>query len=343
MSPKASGEKVVATNRRARRDDEILDSWECGIMLQGSEVKSLRESKVQLADSYARLQGNEVWLIALHISPYSAASTQGGHELDRTASCCSTAPRSTRFDLGRPGSPHARSALAVLQGRPGEARARARPRTPAVRQAPGHRETRRRTGSSPSHGSRQSRRVIVDARRYSTCPMATRRTQIEPNNRMVLTVLAVIGFGAAVALVGAGSAGHRDAGASPAADTIVTTVAVLVGARCAWLHRVRAATNAPTATTVGESGASAVPFLLHRSSCRCSVTVLLLLFTVLVVGPCLNKKTAEPFPPGEQRTTTPNTAPLTDARHKPENRPNWSVVTGFVLGAAGLVLAFAAR
>ena len=81
MSPKTSGEKVVATNRRARRDYEILDSWECGIMLQGSEVKSLRESKVQLADSYARLQGNEVWLIALHIAPYSAASTQGGHEL----------------------------------------------------------------------------------------------------------------------------------------------------------------------------------------------------------------------------------------------------------------------
>jgi SsrA-binding protein len=81
MSPKTSGEKVVATNRRARRDYEILDAWECGIMLQGSEVKSLRESKVQLADSYARLQGNEIWLISLHIAPYSAASTQGGHEM----------------------------------------------------------------------------------------------------------------------------------------------------------------------------------------------------------------------------------------------------------------------
>ncbi len=83
MSPKASGVKVVATNRRARRDYEILDSWECGLMLQGSEVKSLRESKVQLADSYARLQGDDVWLVALHIAPYSAASTQGGHEASR--------------------------------------------------------------------------------------------------------------------------------------------------------------------------------------------------------------------------------------------------------------------
>ncbi len=80
MSPRASGHKVVATNRRARRDYEILDSWECGLMLQGSEVKSLREAKVQLADSYARVQGEELWLIALHIAPYSAASSQGGHE-----------------------------------------------------------------------------------------------------------------------------------------------------------------------------------------------------------------------------------------------------------------------
>ena len=80
MSPRPSGVQVVATNRRARRDYEILDTWECGIMLQGSEVKSLREAKVQLADSYARLQDHEVWLVGLHIAPYSLASSQGGHE-----------------------------------------------------------------------------------------------------------------------------------------------------------------------------------------------------------------------------------------------------------------------
>ena len=83
MSPRASGTQVVATNRRARRDYEILDTWECGLMLQGSEVKSLREAKVQLADSYARVQGNELWLVGLHIAPYSLASSQGGHETMR--------------------------------------------------------------------------------------------------------------------------------------------------------------------------------------------------------------------------------------------------------------------
>ena len=73
-------DETVLTNRKARHDYLILDTWECGIVLRGSEVKSLRESKVQLADSYARLQDNEVWLIGLHISPYSLASSQGGHE-----------------------------------------------------------------------------------------------------------------------------------------------------------------------------------------------------------------------------------------------------------------------
>ena len=83
MSPKDSGTLVVATNRQARRDYEVLDTWEAGIVLQGSEVKSLRESKVQLSDAYARLVQHEAWLIGLHVSPYSHAASQGGHEPDR--------------------------------------------------------------------------------------------------------------------------------------------------------------------------------------------------------------------------------------------------------------------
>jgi SsrA-binding protein len=80
---KPPGPKVVATNRQARRDYELLDTWECGIVLQGSEVKSLRESKVQLSDAYARIEGDELYLVGLHIAPYSLASAQGGHETDR--------------------------------------------------------------------------------------------------------------------------------------------------------------------------------------------------------------------------------------------------------------------
>ena len=75
--------KVVATNRQARRNFEIIDSLEAGIVLRGSEVKSLREAKVTLADAYARLIAGELWLIGLHIAPYSHAAAHNGHELER--------------------------------------------------------------------------------------------------------------------------------------------------------------------------------------------------------------------------------------------------------------------
>ena len=73
----------MAQNRRARHDYEILDTIECGIELVGSEVKSLRDAKVQLRDSYARVERGEVWLFGVHISPYAFASGFGGHDPDR--------------------------------------------------------------------------------------------------------------------------------------------------------------------------------------------------------------------------------------------------------------------
>ena len=83
-STRPAGPKAVATNRQARRDYEILDTFEAGIALQGSEVKSLREAKVQLAESYARIDDGEVWLLGLHISPYSHSGASDGHLADRT-------------------------------------------------------------------------------------------------------------------------------------------------------------------------------------------------------------------------------------------------------------------
>jgi SsrA-binding protein len=74
------GVLVVATNRQARRNYEILDTFEAGIVLNGSEVKSLRESKVTVGDSYARIIDHEAWVIGLHITPYSHAG--GFDDLD---------------------------------------------------------------------------------------------------------------------------------------------------------------------------------------------------------------------------------------------------------------------
>jgi|SRR5581483_5234501 len=77
------GTKVIATNRHARRDYEVLDTIECGIELKGSEVKSLREAHVQFADANGWIRGNELWLVGLHIAPYSHASGVFGHDPDR--------------------------------------------------------------------------------------------------------------------------------------------------------------------------------------------------------------------------------------------------------------------
>lgn len=77
MNPGRKDDRVVvATNRVARRDYEILDTWEAGIMLRGAEVKALREAKVQLSDSYARLVQDELWVFGIGITAYSHASTQ---------------------------------------------------------------------------------------------------------------------------------------------------------------------------------------------------------------------------------------------------------------------------
>jgi SsrA-binding protein len=77
------GDRTVASNRRARHDFDILETVECGIVLQGSEVKSLREGKAQLSDAYARVDDGELWLFGLHVPPWKFATGFGGHDPDR--------------------------------------------------------------------------------------------------------------------------------------------------------------------------------------------------------------------------------------------------------------------
>ena len=78
----SEGRKVVATNRRARHNYDIVDIFEAGIVLRGSEVKSLRAGQVQLKDAYATIRNGELWLENAHIAPYSFASG-GGHDPER--------------------------------------------------------------------------------------------------------------------------------------------------------------------------------------------------------------------------------------------------------------------
>ncbi len=147
------GTKVVATNRQARRNYSILDTIEAGLVLRGSEVKSLRDAKVQITDAFARIDGGEIWLHALHIAPYGFSQDHSGHDPDRKRKLLlhaseierlkarvdpehlSLIPLSVYFKDGR-----AKVELALAKGRQ------------HLRQAPGHRRARRRHGRPPRHG-----------------------------------------------------------------------------------------------------------------------------------------------------------------------------------------------
>jgi SsrA-binding protein len=77
-----AGEKVVATNRQARHHYEILETHEAGLVLRGTEVKSLREGHVSFKDSYAAVEAGEAWLIGCHIAPYHHG-TDANHDPER--------------------------------------------------------------------------------------------------------------------------------------------------------------------------------------------------------------------------------------------------------------------
>lgn len=74
--------QVVASNRRAKFDYEIIDTFEAGMVLLGSEVKSLREGKASINEAYASEKGGELWLESMNIPPYTYAR-EGGHEPTR--------------------------------------------------------------------------------------------------------------------------------------------------------------------------------------------------------------------------------------------------------------------
>ena len=69
--PKEKGQKMVAQNKKARHDYHIEDTWEAGLVLVGTEVKSLRAGRASLADGFAEVDGHEVWLHAVHIPEYT--------------------------------------------------------------------------------------------------------------------------------------------------------------------------------------------------------------------------------------------------------------------------------
>jgi SsrA-binding protein len=68
------GIKVIATNRKAKHEYFLLDTYEAGLVLKGSEIKSIRAGHISLAQAYVNVDGNEAWLVNAHIAPYNEAS-----------------------------------------------------------------------------------------------------------------------------------------------------------------------------------------------------------------------------------------------------------------------------
>lgn len=78
------GTVLIAQNKRARHDYQIIDSIEAGMVLSGSEVKSMRTGQVQMTESFARIRDGEVWMEGVHIPPYRYAVGVGAHDPDRS-------------------------------------------------------------------------------------------------------------------------------------------------------------------------------------------------------------------------------------------------------------------
>ena len=81
MAKDAQGIKIVCQNKKARHNYNIEDSFEAGLILKGTEVKSLRNGKANLVDSYATIDGNEAWLNHFHIDPYTPATQFNHHPM----------------------------------------------------------------------------------------------------------------------------------------------------------------------------------------------------------------------------------------------------------------------
>ena len=132
MAPE-QGKKIIASNRRARHDYEILDVLEAGLMLTGTEVKSLRAGRASLTDGYAMINDGEIWLYGVHIPEYTLG-TWTNHEPRRVRKLLLHRKEIDKLDAGDGGGrAHPRPAVAVLHRGEGEDRAGASTRSENLR------------------------------------------------------------------------------------------------------------------------------------------------------------------------------------------------------------------
>ena len=157
---KETGRKIVAQNKKARHDFHIEDTYEAGLVLTGTEVKSLRAGRASLVDGFGEVEKGEAWLLQVHIPEYTQG-TWTNHETRRRRKMLLNRQEIDRIEQRvQSQGPDDRAALAVLQGRPRQGRDRAGPRQEAVRQAA---RDRRASGQ----GARRSARSAAGSRAWS--------------------------------------------------------------------------------------------------------------------------------------------------------------------------------
>jgi SsrA-binding protein len=154
--------QIKATNRKAMRDFVVEERLEAGLVLTGSEIKSIRGGRASLIDSYAAIEGGEAWVYGMNISPYVQAS-HFGHEPTRVRKLLLHKDEIKRLtgkiaERGYPGAGEA-----VHKGRQGQARAGTRAGSAALRQAPRTRRARRqpRDRQGAAQGNSRGNRTLV--------------------------------------------------------------------------------------------------------------------------------------------------------------------------------------
>ena len=145
-------EKTVAQNRRARHDYSIEDSFEAGIALTGTEIKSVRAGKVSLAEAYARIENGEAWLIGANISPWETGNRYN-HEPKRPRKLLLHRDQilALQFRTKAKGLTLVPAQDVHHRAQRGQARDRPGPRQAAARPPPRHRRARLPPGSGPGH------------------------------------------------------------------------------------------------------------------------------------------------------------------------------------------------
>ena len=152
--------RTVSTNRRARFDYEVLDTVEAGVVLTGTEIKSIREGRANLAHAYARPEDGEMWLLGAHIAEYSHSGVGGSHDPAR--------PRKLllhREQIRRMTRQVAERGLTIvpletlLEAAPGQGRAWTRQGPETVRQAEGHQGQGAREGGPRSDQALMGRAI----------------------------------------------------------------------------------------------------------------------------------------------------------------------------------------